>query len=379
MVDIFQRSYGVEIECIGPVGFTHEQCAQAITNAGLPAQYVPYNQHHGRVSTKWKITTDGSITGNGVGYDRSFEIVSPILKGENGFADIARVCEVLQRRGFAVNQSCGLHVHVGIRNPDFPFPAMRRLAMMYVENERILDTIMPPSRKSGTFARPLASVSVEALGQCADFNDICDVFYGYRRGTTARNRMQPRDRDIRRFVKLNFTSYVTFGTVEFRHHAGTLIAGKITPWIMACLRMVDYAQNTTTADVAAQVARTVRIARSGTKRARVLDMLRRPEGCTSQEVVDATGPRHISVVRLARRYGFTVQQERVQNPNGGWTTRYFAPQAAPATAAPSVAVVGKPNNMDEFCVMLGMTDDERKYWKDRMTLFANATANVARR
>lgn len=392
-MDFFNRTYGVELECIGPSGYSHDQCARELTAAGIEAQHVQYSQHHNRVSSKWKVTTDGSLCGQiGIDYSRSFELVSPPLSSEAGFQQIAKVCEILQRRGFAVNKDCGLHVHVGIRTPEFPFPAMRRLAMLYTENEAILDTIMPPSRKNNTFCRAMTSSSVETLRQCADIDDIADVLYGNRRGTTARNRRTRAVYNLgreRRFVKLNFTAYSTFHTVEFRHHAGTVLAGKISKWIMACLRMVAYAQQTPTATVAADATRTIRMARQGSKRAIVYQHLTRPEGCTQAEVLAATGWPSITLAGHARALGLTLRTVRERGTNGRSVTRYYgvvadpnaASTEAPVSTAAAVATqaeIFKARSIEEFFTKLEATPEELQYWKDRASMFANATAAVAR-
>jgi hypothetical protein len=44
------------------------------------------------------------------------EIVSPILTGETGIAELIRVIDTLNEKSFRVNDSCGVHVHVGFGN-----------------------------------------------------------------------------------------------------------------------------------------------------------------------------------------------------------------------------------------------------------------------
>lgn len=378
---LLDRTYGVEIECFAPHGLTREQCARDLTAIGIPAVSESYAAAHS-VGATWKITTDGSLGD----YTRGFEIKSPPLAGEAGFATIQRVSDYMRSKGFNVSKSCGLHVHVDIRRPAFPIEAMRRLAMLYVENEPLIDTTMPPSRRNSanTYARSVRMVSLQALSTARDLNSICDLMAGVSRGTTttSRRRRLPVQSYGRKFFKLNFNPYNTYGTVEFRHHAGTIEGGKINKWVMACLRMVHKAATTPTAQVVADVSRTMAIARRGSKRAQVVEMLKRSEGCTTGEVLAATGWRQVSVAGIAHAYGLTLRQERVRQ-NGGWTTRYFAtePQANPTAPALTNAVpaptLRRATSIDEFADMLGMTEEERKYWKDRATLFANATAAIA--
>lgn len=92
-------TFGIEIECLIPaancpaVGGYHQGTQVADLPEGWNAQY------------------DGSIrTRRGF---QGAEIVSPILKGEDGIRQIKIVCEWLKRVGAKVNKSTGLHVHVG--------------------------------------------------------------------------------------------------------------------------------------------------------------------------------------------------------------------------------------------------------------------------
>src|SRR5262245_48018434 len=98
-------TFGVEIECLVPVA--------ANVQAG--------SYHHGvqvpDLPDGWNAQHDGSLHG-GRGR-RGIEIVSPVLKGADGFRQVKAVCEWLRRIGATVNRSTGFHVHVGVeRTPE---------------------------------------------------------------------------------------------------------------------------------------------------------------------------------------------------------------------------------------------------------------------
>lgn len=59
----------------------------------------------------WGAKSDGSIRSSRgrVGV----EFVSPVLSGADGLRQIKRVCEKFREWDVKVNDSCGLHVHVG--------------------------------------------------------------------------------------------------------------------------------------------------------------------------------------------------------------------------------------------------------------------------
>lgn len=60
-----------------------------------------------RPGDHWKLVTDSSLQGN-----NTFELVSPILVGENGLKELETVCWVLDICNAKVNDSCGFHVHM---------------------------------------------------------------------------------------------------------------------------------------------------------------------------------------------------------------------------------------------------------------------------
>ena len=96
-------TFGIEIETIAP--------NSAVQNDGLrigPYKrgiQVPY------LPTGWKAEADGSIDNSAGGH--KCEIVSPVLRGAEGLAQVLAVVQTLEAKGHRVNVSCGVHVHVG--------------------------------------------------------------------------------------------------------------------------------------------------------------------------------------------------------------------------------------------------------------------------
>lgn len=98
----FNRHFGIEIEAYN---CTRERLARELTAAGINVQVEGYN--HTNYRDHWKLVTDSSLNG-----DNSFELVSPILQGEQGLEEVEKVCWVLELCDVRVNDSCGLHVHM---------------------------------------------------------------------------------------------------------------------------------------------------------------------------------------------------------------------------------------------------------------------------
>lgn len=222
-------TFGVELECIAPRTHSREHIARLIQEAGVACNAEMYN-HTTRVG-HWKVVTDGSVlssAGHGV------ELVSPPLRGEDGFAQLRKVCEVLTRIGCKVNKTCGLHVHVGAANQHLGF--FKNLVRLYASAQDTIDTFLSPSRRgwSNVYCRPV-QVNETALEAATTVAEV------------ARAAGQGTSRDGTRYRKLNLQSFWQHGTVEFRHHQGTVEAHKAENWTRLCLRMAVAATEPKTA------------------------------------------------------------------------------------------------------------------------------------
>ncbi len=200
------RTFGIEIEAYG---VSRRALTTALSQAGINIQNEAYN-HNTR--SYWKIVNDGSIRGID-----GFELVSPPLCGEAGLNEIRTVCRVLAQLGARVNKSCGLHVHH--HAPDFKPRHFQNLVAFYTKAEDQIDRVMPNSRRASN-------------------NRYC--------GTMKRFNAD-RLFDNSRYHKLNLNSYYRYGTVEFRHHSGTIEADKIINWVELTQRMVLRAKKRVTA------------------------------------------------------------------------------------------------------------------------------------
>jgi hypothetical protein len=134
------RTFGVELECHLPAGKSHGDLADALRRkARVHARCEKYNH---TTQAHWKVTTDRSL-----GYDRNSgaEVVSPILRGEEGIEEARRVTAAMNAFGCTISVKCGLHVHVGAS--DLSVDELRKLAISFVQAETAFDAIVPPSRR----------------------------------------------------------------------------------------------------------------------------------------------------------------------------------------------------------------------------------------
>lgn len=216
-------TFGVELECILPDGYDRTRVAQMITAAGVDCRAENYN-HENR--TWWKVVQDGSL-GN---YRQGAEFVSPALRGEAGFLQLRKVCDVLTSIRAKVTKRCGLHVHIGART--MPISFFKNLIKLYASAEDDIDTFVAPSRRldNAYFAQSLKTkINARAL---ADATTVDQIALSIQQTPGLRN-----VRDHTRYCKLNVKPYWQHGTVEIRQHQGTVEAQKAENWVKFVLRM----------------------------------------------------------------------------------------------------------------------------------------------
>ena len=220
-MDLTTRTFGIEIECGSPAA---GELAARIAQAGIRVRAEGYN-HETR--SYWKIVTDGSIRNLNPGFV-GVEVVSPVLTGAEGIAQIEKVCAVLVAQGCIVNATCGMHVHVGAS--DLTLTNFKSLVKAFNRYEVAMDSFMPASRRASTnhFCKALAY-------NHSDFNAAVD-------GASSINTLITRTVGDDRYRKLNLTAFWRHQTVEFRHHSGTVEAEKATQWVRFCLLFVESAR-----------------------------------------------------------------------------------------------------------------------------------------
>lgn len=353
--------YGVEIEFLVPsmnagTPMTQERVAAALTAVGVECRAAGYN--HTTLRT-WKIVSDASLRPGP--NQAGFELVSP-PSNENHLGQITKVCEVLTALGATVNKSCGLHVHVTARDKDLK--ALKRLAALYAEHEPAIDTIMPPSRRgraNSQYCNTLVTADHAAL---AAATDVAGIMRAVAPG---------------KFYKVNYSVYYRQGTVEFRHHSGTVDANKIIKWIKFVNALVVTAVKeggatiTRTRIVGYQMVSTNRYWNGGRQRRVLYRLLTRPTGVTRQELqfqlnrrtpppilshLQATGARY---EMLGRRDGHEVFH--LLEAQGAPIMENYE---EPGTTA-NLPVL--PATLEGLCERLELPEEDKTYWKARAASF----------
>lgn len=207
----FTRKFGIEIEAYG-VG--RSTLLSALRRTGLS---VICESRSTAAPNAWKVTSDASISGA-----LGFEIVSPILIGEEGMEQVRKVSQALISCRAKINRTCGLHVHFDAQS--MGIETWKRLYKNYIKLEDTIDSMMPTSRRSNTYCKSLKINDIETrINGCRTVTQIANL-YGSR------------------YFKVNAESYTKHNTVEFRQHSGTIEIEKIENWVRFLDGLVKYSE-----------------------------------------------------------------------------------------------------------------------------------------
>jgi len=199
----FNSRFGVEFEAYNVSKATLNR---ALNRAGVNCEIEGYNH---ATRSHWKIVTDSSLTGT-----ECFELVSPVLQGEQGLAEVETVCRVLNECNAKVNKSCGTHVHLDASN--FNLQTWKNIYINYARLEKTIDNFMPLSRRNNRFCKSLKKITnfESRVNEASSLQNLASSVF-----------------NSDRYFKVNPVSYARHNTCEFRQHSGTVEYIKISSWI----------------------------------------------------------------------------------------------------------------------------------------------------
>jgi len=214
------RTFGVEIEFFLKEGDRQQaidKVLRALSDNGIQAQWEGYTH---RTTRHWKLVYDSSVRYEGL------EIVSPILKGTEGLAEMKLVTNALNEAGAKVDRSCGIHVHHDAT--DFTLKSFKNIYGMYARYEDTIDSMVSNSRRGyNNNMCKSPSTNLEILKTATSVDEIIGSIYHDR------------------YVKLNCQSFRRHGTIEFRQHQGTTSFEKLQAWVVLTQMMVERSVNST--------------------------------------------------------------------------------------------------------------------------------------
>jgi hypothetical protein len=193
--------FGIEIEV---ARIDQSTARRALIAAGIAVD-TTINYSHQTIA-QWKVVCDTSIKPFGC------EVVSPPLEyNQHNLELLITVLAALRTAGGQVNKTTGLHVHVEVSQESSE--TIANVYNRYRAFERQIDLFHAPSRRG--------SVNIYCLSLPA---------YSARPCT--------------RYLKVNLQSFVKYGTIEFRQHAGSLNPNKVINWVKFVVQFVEASRST---------------------------------------------------------------------------------------------------------------------------------------
>lgn len=179
---------------------------------------VTYEGYTHVVRKGWyKVVTDVTIQRQGK-YQHTGELVTPPLDMTNSadMAGLKKILKDMRELGCRVNKSCGTHLH--LEAIDFNAEQIIKYFKAWQAKEDDFDLKQPNSRKNSnnTYCQSLRNVNYES---CQTLTEVC-LAHSKARGHYNLHISG-------RYFKLNPFSFAKYGTLEVRHHSGTLNFQKI--------------------------------------------------------------------------------------------------------------------------------------------------------
>lgn len=196
---------------------------------------------------EWKIMYDGSIkaqfvnpfgtTVEGDG-EHKCELVTPILN-YGDIETLQEVVRVIRKAGGFVNQSCGLHVHIGANG--FTAKGLRNLVNLVGTRENLFYQALNVHENRKSYCRPTDTrVIAELNKQKPDsLEEVKKIWYN---GRTNRANFHY---DDSRYTICNLHAFFSKGTIEYRVFNSTLHAGEVKAAIQFSLAITNFAKTTT--------------------------------------------------------------------------------------------------------------------------------------
>lgn len=231
-----RRTIGVEIEM---TGLTRPQAAQVVASYfGTTATRVNANlstaaDNQGR---EWKVVYDSSIRVDG---GEGCELVTPILKWED-ITTLQEIIRKLRKAGAKVNETCGLHVHVG--SAGMTAQAIRNLVNNVASHEELLYKALNVHENRKRYCKPTDERFLQELNakKPATLEELGEIWYQRPAGRFPTNHY-----DSSRYTIVNLHALFTKGTIEFRIYNGTLHAGEVKTAIQLSCALIAFAKAST--------------------------------------------------------------------------------------------------------------------------------------
>ena len=189
-------------------------------------------ESNNRNAREWKVVRDSSIITEG---GDQCELVTPILNYDD-IETLQEIVRKLRKAGAKVNDSCGLHVHIGAAG--MTAQAIRNLVNTVASREELFFKALDVDEaRKRRYCKPVDERFLKELNakKPATLDELKKIWYG-----------DGNDHDFHyhesRYHALNLHSFFCRKTIEFRLFNGTLHAGEVKSYVQLCCALVAFVQ-----------------------------------------------------------------------------------------------------------------------------------------
>jgi len=189
----------------------------------------------------WSFVLDDTIKGAG-----GSELVSPVLSGLRGLAQVYRALLLLQEfPEILVNETCGFHVHHGVERTVYGNRELFQLLRIISIFEGYIYQLLPEERRQAETCRPLEVDLYDWYRREGCDQPIPRVRSLWYSPENRDDLKTPRHRKLHptRYHGLNLHSYWYRGTIEFRYYPSVIQEPEeLMQWIIFSQFLVEWSQ-----------------------------------------------------------------------------------------------------------------------------------------
>lgn len=218
-----KRSYGAELEIIEN-GLSQAKIRDVIATVDKKREIRVTGWQGSPNNAYWHVKTDSSC---------GLEVASYVAKGYKDLINFGKVATALYDAGARVNEKCGLHVHVDVR--DFPQTQVACLVADWMKIENVIANMLPEHRVNNKYCKMLSKhFTIEYLSPNPEtfWQAVRPYNYGDNDRRVALN--------ICNYARSLGSYHANKSTVELRLPEGTLDAFDVKNWIRLFVRFVDF-------------------------------------------------------------------------------------------------------------------------------------------
>jgi len=183
------------------------------------------------------VTDDGSLSGNGI------EVQIPACNTDKLGELVKIACTSLKENDFHINKTCGLHIHTEFKTRK---ENIKKLFLTAIALDDLFFTLQPTSRRVNNYCRKISTDF--------DFWEISklkpstiDLKYYSKYNTIYHDRelkkIKKEKYNSSRYYGFNLHSIFYRGTLEVRHHSGTIEPEKIMAFINLIVNIIKWVKN----------------------------------------------------------------------------------------------------------------------------------------